>query len=69
MSAWGEAAWTARDLDVAYLVTDALGSIYGGEFATEDEAVLEREELIGMGIECWIVSVQRGSFLEEEYTC
>lgn len=66
---WGEAAWTARDLDVAYLVVDNDGEVYGGEHATEDDAIATREERIAVGVECWVIQIQRGSLVMEEFTC
>lgn len=65
---WGEAAWTARDLDVAYIVTNAYGDVFG-EFESEADAVVRREEIGAVGIECWVVPIQRGSLIEEEFTC
>lgn len=56
---WGEAAWTARDI-TSYIVTDAVGGIYG-EFATEQEAQDERARLNEMGAECWVLEISAGT--------
>jgi len=69
MSAWGEAAWTARDINVAYLVVDHDGEVYGGEHDTESDAIATREEQIAQGVECWVIRIQRGSLVMEEFTC
>lgn len=52
--------------DTAYLITDHYGAIYGGEFRTENDAVAAREALIAMGVECWVISIERGSYTEDD---
>jgi hypothetical protein len=43
--------------------------VTSSEFATEDEAIAHREELSAIGIECWIVCIERGSLVLEEAPC